>query len=120
MQQTWRVLLRIAGFQCAVALMGALIGLALQQTQAAASFSLGVVLVMIATLLAAVLALRRADSPVDSLSKVLGASLSKWLLISAVLYLALARWQIAALPLVLGVIAAQLSAIVVGLRLPKY
>lgn len=116
MKQTWRVLLRTAVFQCAVALLGALIGLALQQPHAASAFLSGVVLVMLATLIAAVLGLRRAGSPLESLSKVLGASLSKWLFILAVLYLALTRWQFAALPLMLGVVAAQLSAIVVGLR----
>ena len=119
MKQTWRVLLRTAVFQCAIALLGALILLALKQTLAASAFLLGVVVVVIATLLAAVLGLRRAESPLDCLSKVLGASLSKWLLILAAVYLAL-RWQFAALPLMLGVIAAQLSAIVIGLRERKF
>ncbi len=120
MQQTWRMLLRIAGFQCAVGFFGALLLLALNQTQAASAFLFGVILVMIAALAAAGLGLRRAGSPLDSLSKVLGASFSKWLLILAAVYLALARWQFAALPLMLGVIAAQFSAIVVGLRQPKF
>lgn len=120
MQQTWRMLLRTAGFQCAVGFFGALSLLALEDTLAAYAFLLGVALVAFATLVAAVLGLRRAGSPLDSLSKVLGASLSKWLLILAALYLALNRWQITALPLLLGVIAAQLSAIVVGLRQRKF
>ena len=120
MKQTWRVLLRTAVFQCAIAILGALILLALKHTQAAYAFLLGVALVTIATLIAAVIGLRRADSPLDSLAKVLGANLSKWLLILAALYLALHRWQITALPLLLGVIAAQLSAIVVGLRQRKF
>ena len=120
MQQTWRMLLRIAGFQCAVGFFGALIGLALKHDQAAAAFLCGVVLVVIATLVAAVLALRRAGSPLDSLSKVLGANFSKWLLILVVLYLALTRWQFAALPLMLGVAAALFSSIVVGLRQSKF
>ena len=120
MKQTWRVLLRTAVFQGAIALLGALILLALKQTQAAFAFLLGVVLVMIATLLAAVLGLRRAGSPLDCLSKVLGASLSKWFLILTAVYLALNRWQFAALPLMLGVIAAQLIAIIVGLRDRKF
>lgn len=120
MKQTWRLLLRTAVFQCAIALLGALIGLALKQAQTASAFFSGVVLVMVATLIAAVLGLRRAGSPLESLSKVLGASLSKWLLILTVLYLALTRWQVAALPLMLGVIAAQLGAIVTGLRDRKF
>lgn len=120
MQQTWRVLLRIASFQCAVGFFGALLLLALNQAQAASAFLLGVILVMIATLAAAVLGLRRAGSPLDSLSKVLGASFLRWLLILATVYLALTRWQFVALPLMLGVIAAQLSAIIVGLRQPKF
>ena len=120
MKQTWRVLLRTAVFQCAIALLGALIGLTLSHTHAATAFSLGVVLVTIASLAAAVLGLRRAVSPTDSLAKVLGASFSKWLLILLAVYLALTRWQFAALPLMLGVIAAQLSAIVVGLRERKF
>ncbi len=120
MQQTWRLLLRIAGFQCAVALFGALILLALNQAQAASAFLFGVFLVLIAALAAAALGLRRAGSPLESLSKVLGASFSKWLLILSTVYLALTRWQFVALPLMLGVIAAQLSAIVVGLRQPRF
>ena len=120
MKQTWRVLLRTAVFQCATAFLGALILLALKHTQAASAFLLGVALVSIATLLAAVLGLRSAESPLDSLSKVLGASLSKWLLILAAVYFALNRWQFAALPLMLGVIAAQLSAIIVGMRDRKF
>ena len=120
MKQTWRVLLRTAVFQCAMALLGALFLLALEHKQAALAFLLGVALVMIATLVAAVLGLRHAGSPLDSLAKVLGASLSKWLLILAAMYLALTRWQFAALPLLLGITAAQLSAIVVGLRDRKF
>ena len=119
MKQTWRVLLRTAVFQCAIALLGALIGLTLKHTQAASAFLLGVVLVTIATLAAAVLGLRSAGSATDSLAKVLGASVSKWLLIFAAVYFAL-HWQFAALPLMLGVVAAQLSAVVVGLRERKF
>ena len=115
MKQTWRLLLRTAVFQCAFGLLGALVGLALNYREAASAFLLGVAVITVSTLIAATLGLRRAESPLDSLSKVLGANLSKWLLISVVLYLALSRWQFAALPLVLGVIAAQLSALVVGL-----
>ena len=120
MKQTWRMLLRIAGFQCATGILAALILLAMEHTQAAYAFLLGVALVTIATLVAAVIGLRRAGSPLDSLAMVLGANLSKWLLILAALYFALHRWQITALPLFLGVIAAQLSAIVVGLRQRKF
>ena len=120
MKQTWRVLLRIAVFQCVVAFLGALIVLALFHKEAALAFLVGITTVLMATLAAAVLALRRAASPLDSLAKVLGASFSKWLLILAVVYFALTRWQMAALPLMFGVVLAYLSAIIVGLRQPKY
>ncbi|GEM_PF-2841851 len=120
MKQTWRVLLRIAGFQCVVALLGALTFLVLANKEAALAFFIGVASVWIATLAAAGLGLRRAASPIDSLAKVLGATFSKWLLILAVVYLALSSWQLAALPLLLGLIAAQLSVILAGLRQPKY
>ncbi len=120
MKQTWRVLLHTAVFQCVVALLGALILLTLLHKQAASAFLVGIASMLIATLAAAALGLRRATSPMDSLAKVLGASFSKWLLVVAAVYLALTRWQMAALPLMLGVLAAQLSAIIVGLRQPKY
>ena len=114
------MLLRITVFQSVVASLGALIVLALFHLKAAFAFFVGVALVLIATLVAAVLGLRRAESPFDSLAKVLGAIFSKWLLILVVMYLALTRWQLAALPLMLGVLAAQLSALLAGIRQPKY
>ena len=83
-------------------------------------FLTGVSLIVISTLVAAAFGLRRAELPLDSLVKVLSATFSKWLLIFAAVYFALTHWQLAALPLILGVIAAQLSAIGVGLRQPKY
>ncbi len=120
MKPTWRMLLRIAVFQSVVASLGALIVLALFHLKAASAFFVGVALVIIATLVAAVLGLRRAGSPFDSLAKVLGAIFSKWLLISVVMYLAITRWQLAALPFMLGVLTAQLSALLAGIRQPKY
>ncbi len=120
MKQTWRVLVRIAVFQCLVGIIGALIAFALIHLEAASAFLTGVSLIVISTLVAAAFGLRRAELPLDSLVKVLSATFSKWLLIFAAVYFALTHWQLAALPLILGVIAAQLSAIVVGLRQPKY
>lgn len=120
MKPAWRTLLRIAVFQGVVASLGALLVLALFHLKAASAFFVGVILVLIATLVAAALGLRSAVSPLDSLAKVLGAIFSKWFLILVVVYWALTRWQLAALPLTLGVIAAQLSALVVGMRQPKY
>ena len=120
MKQTWRMLLRVAVFQCVVAIFGALILLKLIDQQAAAAFFIGVASVLIAMLAAAVLGLRRATSPLDSLAKVLGASISKWILILTAVYFALTRGQMPALPVMLGIVAAQLSAIVVGMRQPKY
>ncbi len=120
MKPTWRVLLRIAALQCVVAVLGGLTALAFTRMEAASAFLFGVVLVLIATLVAAVLGLRRAGSPLDSMAKVIGASFSKWLMILVALYLALSRWQMAALPLTMGIVAAQISAIVIGLRQPKY
>lgn len=120
MKQTWQMLLRIAVFQCVVALLGALILLALMRKDAAVAFLVGGSTVLFSTLGAAVLGLRHAASPLDSLAKVLSATITKWLLVLLVMYLAVARWQLPALALLLGLVAAHLSAIFVGLRQRRY
>ena len=116
MTQTWRTLLRIVGVQCLIGIFGAAAALIFQDANAAMAFLLGACLMAFVTLVAMVFGLRPANSAADSLAKVLGSSVAKWLLVVLGMVLFLTRWQLAALPLCLGVIGAQLGYIASGLR----